>query len=75
MSFAARNALRLSRAAAPRVSARAAAPRFFSVTRANRVSDTPNKKSVVREKEVPVTVYGAGHGEKHTVNVDRKSVV
>ncbi|UNI18273.1 Sorbose reductase [Purpureocillium takamizusanense] len=69
MSFAARNALRLSRAAAPRVSARAAAPRFFSVTRANRVSDTPNKKSVVREKEVPVTVYGAGHGEKHMVNV------
>ncbi|KAJ6437765.1 D-arabinitol 2-dehydrogenase [Purpureocillium lavendulum] len=69
MSFAARNALRLSRAAAPRVAARTAAPRFFSVTRANRVSDTPNKKSVVREKEVPVTVYGSGHGEKHMVNV------
>ncbi|POR33853.1 L-xylulose reductase [Tolypocladium paradoxum] len=66
MSFAARNALRLSRAAAPRV---AVAPRFFSATRIARVSDTPNKKSVVREKEVPVTVFGAGHGDKHTVQV------
>lgn len=65
MSFAARNALRLSRAAAPRVSA----TRFLSATRLNRVSDTPNNKSVVREKEVPVSVYGAGHPDKHTVPV------
>jgi NAD(P)-dependent dehydrogenase (short-subunit alcohol dehydrogenase family) len=43
----------------------------MSVTAVNRVHDTANKKSVVREKEVPVTVYGAGQGtgDKHTVNV------
>ena len=66
MSFAARSAVRISRAAAPRVAAPA---RFFSATRISRVSDTPNNKSVVREKEVPVTVFGAGHSDKHTVPV------
>ncbi|KAH8171002.1 enoyl-(Acyl carrier protein) reductase domain-containing protein [Sarocladium implicatum] len=73
MSFAARNALRLSRAAgvsAPR-SAFAAhnAARCFSATRINKVSDTANKKSVVREKEVHVTDYNRGLGDRHTVNV------
>lgn len=72
MSFAARNVLRASRAAAP--SARLATPnnavRFFSATRINRVQDTANKKSVVREKEVPVTIYdGPGQGDKSTLNV------
>ncbi len=74
MSFAARNMLRLSRAAAPaaRISAPAGnAARCFSTTRINRVTDTANKKSVVREKEVPVSVYeGAGHAaDRHTVHV------
>lgn len=71
MSFAARNALRLTRAAAPRVAPRLASARLFSVTRTNAVSDTAQKKSVVREKEVPVTIYGAGQGQgdKHTVHV------
>ncbi|KAF4991243.1 hypothetical protein FDECE_14103 [Fusarium decemcellulare] len=69
MSTVARNALRISRAAAPTFPRTAA--RCFSATRINRVHDTANKKSVVREKEVPVTVYGAGQGtgDKHTVNV------
>lgn len=69
MSFAARNILRISRAAAPAFPR--TATRCMSVTAVNRVHDTANKKSVVREKEVPVTVYGAGQGtgDKHTVNV------
>ena len=77
MSFAARNALRLSRAAnTTALSQRAAvAARCFSATRANRVQDTANKKNVVREKEVPVTIYGHGHGEgdKHTVRVSESA--
>ncbi|KAJ4012950.1 hypothetical protein NW752_006220 [Fusarium irregulare] len=69
MSFAARSALRLTRAAAPVVPRSTA--RCFSATRVLRVNDTDMKKNVVREKEVPVTVYAAGHGtgDKHTVNV------
>lgn len=71
MSFATRNVLRLSRAAAPRIAVPRASARMFSATRINRVTDTAQKKSVVREKEVPVTVYSAGHGQgdKHTVHV------
>jgi NAD(P)-dependent dehydrogenase (short-subunit alcohol dehydrogenase family) len=69
MSFAARNALRLGRVAAPRAPVSQSATRFFSATRAAGVSDTAHKKSVVREKEVPVTVYGQGQGEKQTVQV------
>jgi NAD(P)-dependent dehydrogenase (short-subunit alcohol dehydrogenase family) len=71
MSFAARHALRLSRAATPRVAVPRPTARLFSATRMKAVSDTAQKKSVVREKEVPVTVYGAGHGQgdKHTVHV------
>jgi NAD(P)-dependent dehydrogenase (short-subunit alcohol dehydrogenase family) len=71
MAFAARNALRLARvaAAAPRVSATQTTTRLFSASRAVLVSDTANKKNVVREKEVPVTVYGDGQGEKQTVPV------
>ncbi|EFY91259.1 hypothetical protein J3458_000506 [Metarhizium acridum] len=71
MSFAARNALRLSRAASPRIAVTRSTARLFSASRINAVSDTPQKKSVVREKEVPVTVYGAGQGQgdKHTVHV------
>ncbi|OAQ73976.1 D-arabinitol 2-dehydrogenase [Pochonia chlamydosporia 170] len=71
MSFAARNALRLSRAAAPRVAIPRSTARLFSATRINAVSDTTQKKSVVREKEIPVTLYGAGQGQgdKHTVQV------
>lgn len=73
MSFAARNALRLTRAAAPatRFSTPKTASRAFSVTRANKVSETENKRSVVREREVPVTTYGAGqgNGEHSTLNV------
>ncbi|CAM1506405.1 Fc.00g060460.m01.CDS01 [Cosmosporella sp. VM-42] len=71
MSAAARNVLRISRAAAP-FGANRAAVRAFSATRINRVTDTANKKSVVREKEVPVTVYGSGaqgQGDRHTVQV------
>ncbi|KAF4972400.1 hypothetical protein FSARC_967, partial [Fusarium sarcochroum] len=69
MSYILNNAFRASRAVAPTVSRRAI--RCFSVTRVQRVHDTPLKKSVVREKEVPVTVYAAGQGtgDKHTVNV------
>lgn len=70
MSFAARNAFRLARAAprlAPISQARA---RCFSVSTICRVQDTANKKSVVREKEVPVTIYdGPGEGDKHTLPV------
>ncbi|KAH6900741.1 hypothetical protein B0T10DRAFT_36212 [Thelonectria olida] len=69
MSAAARNLLRVSRTAAPVVRPAASSARFFSTTRINRVTDTANKKSVVREKEVPVTVYGKGHGDKSTVQV------
>ena len=70
MSFAARNVLRLSRAAAaPRVAIPRSSARLFSTTRINGVSDTAQKKSVVREKEVPVTVYGGGQGQRHTVQV------
>ncbi|KAH0491219.1 hypothetical protein TgHK011_002657 [Trichoderma gracile] len=64
MAFSTRSVLRASRAANFSAASRAAAPsnavRFFSATRGVRVSDTANKKSVVREKEVPVTNYGAG---------------
>ncbi|KAF7560590.1 hypothetical protein G7046_g3549 [Stylonectria norvegica] len=74
MSAAARNVLRVTRAAAPRASLTPnTAVRFFSATRTNRVADTANKKNVVREKEVPVTVYGAGQGDKHTVQVTAAS--
>lgn len=73
MSFAARNVLRLTRTAAPaaRFSASTGkAARSFTTTRINRVNETTNKKSVVREKEVPASVYeGTGPGEKHTVHV------
>ncbi|KAI5467751.1 short chain dehydrogenase [Mariannaea sp. PMI_226] len=69
MSSAARNVLRFSRVASPAIRPAASSARFFSVSRANRVTDTANKKSVVREKEVPVTIYGQGHGDKQTVQV------
>jgi NAD(P)-dependent dehydrogenase (short-subunit alcohol dehydrogenase family) len=70
MSFAARNALRLSRCAAPRsLLSGSKAARCFSATSVNKVSDTANKKSVVREKEVYVTDYNRGQGDRHTVNV------
>lgn len=73
MSFAARNALRLSRAAGvsgPRSAFSSTnTARCFSATRINKVSDTANKKSVVREKEVHVTDYNRGLGDRHTVNV------
>jgi NAD(P)-dependent dehydrogenase (short-subunit alcohol dehydrogenase family) len=70
--FAARTALRASRAAAltrlatPRINTR-----LLNTTSALRVSDTPNNKSVVREKEVPVTVYSGngGKGEQQTLQV------
>lgn len=69
MSFAARNLVRMSRVAAPAFPR--TATRCMSVTAVNRVHDTANKKSVVREKEIPVTVYSAGQGtgDKHTVSV------
>ncbi|KAG5917548.1 hypothetical protein E4U53_004190 [Claviceps sorghi] len=71
MAFAARNALRLTRAAAPRIALPRAGARLFSATHTRAVSDTAQKRSVVREKEVPVTVYaaGQGQGDKHTVRV------
>lgn len=71
---AARNILRLSRAAAPSLVPRTAV-RSFAATRITRVHDTANNKSVVREKEIPVTVYSAGQGtgDKHTVNVTDES--
>ncbi|KYK55040.1 hypothetical protein DCS_07001 [Drechmeria coniospora] len=70
MAFVARNALRLSRAAAPRAAPRvAAAPRLFSASSVSRVSNTETKQNVVREKEIPVTDYRAGHSDKHTVAV------
>ncbi|KAK8150784.1 hypothetical protein G3M48_008113 [Beauveria asiatica] len=69
MSFAARNVLRLSRAAVP-ASRLHTATRGFAVTATQRVSDTPKKNSVVREKEVPATIYdGPGSGDKRTVRV------
>lgn len=68
MAFAARNALRLTRAAAPSSTPRAAM-RCFSATRVTRVADTANKRNVVRETEVPVTNYGAGQGDKQTLQV------
>ena len=46
------------------------AARAFSITRANLVSDTQNKRSVVREKEVPVTTYGAGQGQGERSTLD-----
>ncbi|KAM0562786.1 hypothetical protein ACHAPJ_001626 [Fusarium lateritium] len=69
MSAILNNVFRASRVATPTVSRTAI--RCFSATRVQRVHDTPLKKSVVREKEVPVTVYAAGQGtgDKHTVNV------
>ncbi|KAK5987871.1 Mannitol 2-dehydrogenase [Cladobotryum mycophilum] len=70
MSFPARNMLRLTRAVNfSRVAAPSNTVRFFSATRSNRVTDTANKQSVVREKEVPITVYGSGHGDKQTLQV------
>ncbi|KAJ6787352.1 hypothetical protein PWT90_05943 [Aphanocladium album] len=71
MSFAARNVLRLSRTAAAPVSRiNATATRAFSATAVQRVSDTTKKNSVVREKEVPATIYdGPGSGDKRTVHV------
>ncbi|CAH0052739.1 unnamed protein product [Clonostachys solani] len=69
MSFATRNALRLTRAPIARIVTPKTAARAFSVSRANFVSDTQIKKNVVREKEVPVTIYGSGQGEHSTVQV------
>lgn len=72
MSAVTRNLLRASRAATPittRFTTPKTAVRFFSATRTIRVADTANKKNVVREKEIPVTVYGAGQGDKQTVPV------
>ncbi|KOS23091.1 putative NADP-dependent mannitol dehydrogenase [Escovopsis weberi] len=70
MSFPARNMMRLTRAAnVSRVATPSNNARFFSATRAVRVSDTANKQSVVREKEVPITIYGAGQGDKQTLQV------
>lgn len=70
MSFAARHVFRLSRAAAPISRLHTTATRPFSVTSLQRVSDTPKKSSVVREKEVPATIYdGPGAGDRLTVRV------
>ncbi|ATY59191.1 Short-chain dehydrogenase reductase SDR [Cordyceps militaris] len=70
MSFAARNVLRLSRAAAATPVSRLPAVRAFTATAAQRVSDTTKKNNVVREKEVPATIYdGPGSGDKLTVQV------
>ncbi|CAI6097903.1 unnamed protein product [Clonostachys chloroleuca] len=69
MSFATRNALRLTRAPIARIVTPKTAARAFSVSRVNFVSDTQSKKNVVREKEVPVTIYGSGQGEHSTVQV------
>ncbi|KAG6087460.1 hypothetical protein E4U30_007175 [Claviceps sp. LM220 group G6] len=71
MSFAARSALRLTRAATPLATRSRAGARLFSVTRTNAVSSTAQKQGVVREKEIPVTVYPAGQaqGDKHTVRI------
>ena len=73
MAFVGRNALRLTRAAAPtsRISTPKVASRAFSVTRANLVAETEKKRSVVREQEIPVTTYGVGHeqGERSTLDV------
>ncbi|CEJ90922.1 Putative Short chain dehydrogenase [[Torrubiella] hemipterigena] len=66
--FARRTAARISRVT-PRVSSLHSA-RLFSATRISRVQETVNKKSVIREKEIPVTIYdGPGQGDKHTVSV------
>lgn len=67
MSIAARNTLRLARAATPRAAPVSA--RLFSATSANRVTDTPNVKNVVREKEVQATTYGGGQSDHHTIQV------
>jgi NAD(P)-dependent dehydrogenase (short-subunit alcohol dehydrogenase family) len=76
MSFATRNAIRLTRTAAPvgRLVAPKTAARAFSATRMNRVSETEHKKSVVREKEVPVTRWdqGKGPGAQSRLNVSEK---
>ncbi|CAG9992547.1 unnamed protein product [Clonostachys byssicola] len=69
MSFATRNALRLTRAPIARIVTPKIAARAFSVSKVNFVSDTQSKKNVVREKEVPVTIYGSGQGEHSTVQV------
>ncbi|KAG9252474.1 uncharacterized protein F5Z01DRAFT_230409 [Emericellopsis atlantica] len=73
MAFAARNFLRMTRATAPlaRLSTPQAATRAFSTTHINKVSESEPKRSVVREREVPVTRYGAGEGqgEHSTVSV------
>ncbi|OAA70324.1 Short-chain dehydrogenase/reductase SDR [Cordyceps fumosorosea ARSEF 2679] len=70
MSFAARHALRLTRAAAPVSRLASPSVRGFSATAVSRVSDTTKKNSVVREKEVPATIYdGPGAGDKRTVQV------
>ncbi|OAR00201.1 hypothetical protein LLEC1_01179 [Akanthomyces lecanii] len=70
MSFAARNVLRLSRAAAPVSRLQVTTSRAFSATAIQRVSDTTKKNNVVREKEVPATIYdGPGSGDKRTVQV------
>lgn len=52
-----------------RLSRAASAPRLFSVSAASRMAATRPWSNVVREKEIPVTVYGDGHGDKHTVQV------
>lgn len=67
--FASRTAARLARAAAPRAGPLTSV-RCLSISRINRVQDTTNKKNVIREKEIPVTIYdGPGQGDKHTVPV------
>lgn len=66
--FASRTAARIARAT-PRVGS-LHSTRLFSATGISRVQDTANKKSVIREKEIPVTIYdGPGQGDKHTVSV------
>ena len=70
MAFAARNAVRLSRAAnAVRVGAPLSAPRLFSATRVNKVQDTAQKQNVVKEKEVPYTTWGEGSGDRSSLKV------
>ncbi|KAM4063032.1 enoyl-(Acyl carrier protein) reductase [Hirsutella rhossiliensis] len=66
MASSARNALRLSRAAAPRRAIKATTPsRFLSATSALRVSDTHTNK-----REVKFTVFGAsGQSDRHTLQV------
>lgn len=68
MSFASRSIFRLARASAP--ISRIHTIRPFSATSFYRVTDTTKKNNVVREKEIPATIYdGPGSGDKRTVHV------